>query len=270
MPYDREIPVSLMERIAMGVMKCIEKRHPPILEISRTFDTEATRFLQKGDVLLYRGAKNDMVAAGICLFTDSPYSHAEIYVRDGWSIGALEDGIGYDYAVGEGKAVGSSDPAWIDVFRYRGGLTAVQQDALIGDDRAQLGKPYGILPGIIEFPFPRAWEFVPKASYRAFGCSMLVSFCYEKIGLPLAATAAPLQAPADIGHSPRLQYVASVYGGVLRMDKARFVNEDDPEVQAGAWNWLARFLVDRIIDPLSSRTEFYRHLANAVSLTKTS
>jgi len=261
--------MSLLEKVAMGVMKSIEKRHPPLLSITRIYGTEAADFVQKGDVLLYRGAKNDIVAAGICLFTESPYSHAEIYVRDGWSIGALEDGISYDYAVGEGKAVGSSDPAWIDVFRYKGGLTAAQRDALIGDDQAQLGKPYGILPGIIEFPFPRAWEFVPKASYRAFGCSMLVSFCYEKIGLPLATTAAPLQAPADVGHSPQLQYVCSVYGGKLRLDKAQFVNKDDPEVQAGKWNWLAQFIVGRIIDPLSSRTGFYEKLAEAASQTKT-
>lgn len=262
--------MSLLEKIAMAVMKSIEKRHPPVLEISRIYGTEATNFLQKGDVLLYRGAKNDIVAAGICLFTDSPYSHAEIYVRDGWSIGALEDGISYDDAVGAGKAVGSSDTAWIDVFRYRGGLTTAQQDALIGDDQAQLGKPYGILPGIIEFPFPQSWEFVPKSSYRAFGCSMLVSFCYGKIGLPLATTPAPLQSPADVGHSPRLQYICSVYGGTLRMDKAQFVNRDDPEVQAGRWNWLAQFIVGRIIDPLSSRTEFYKNLASAASMTQTS
>ena len=243
----------------MLVMRLIEKLHPPVLSISGNFANEASSFLQKGDVLLYRGAKGDLLAAGICLFTDSPYSHAEIYVGGGWSIGALEDGVSYDYAVGVGKAVGSPDPAWIDVFRYKGGLSPAQQKALISDDRDQLGKPYGVLPGIIEFPFPPAWEFVPRASYRAFGCSMLVSFCYEKIGLPLATTAAPLQSPADLGHSPQLQYVCSVYGGTLRLDKAQYVNKEDPEVQAGKWNWLARFIIARIVDPLSSRTEFYKN-----------
>lgn len=249
--------MSLVETFAMWVMRNVQKKKPPIVDIS----TRALKFLEAGDVLLFRGAKNDLLSAGICVFTYSPYAHAELYVTDGWSIGAEENGISYNDSIVTGIDHRTSGPAWIDVFRYKGGLSPRQKMDLVDEDKAQLGKPYGILPGIVEFAWPSRKEYAARSAYASFGCSMLVSFCYQQIGLPLSPSPAPLVAPADLGRSSKLEYQFSVYKG-RKEDRSQYVNKEDPEVQPGKWNWLSNLFEKLIVEPTSSRREFYKALAN--------
>ena len=251
---------TLGELLGIGFMKLVQVFYRPVTRITRTYDTEATKVLKEGDVVLFRGKKTDVLSAGICYFTKSPYTHAEIYVGDGWSLGASLNGISLNDTLGSGKIKGMSSSAWLDIYRYRGGLNKTQERIVLGKAYQQIAKPYAIIDGVIGFPWPSRAKLAHRGAYAAFGCSEFVSFCFEKAGVPLSPNAPPLVAPADLGQSPQLEYVCSVYNGKLRTDKRQFANKHDPETQPGKWHWLSRLLVNWFIKPTSVRDEFYASL----------
>jgi hypothetical protein len=240
----------------MGLIK--EFFQKPILQITKKFDSPAIRELQKGDVILFRTLKQDLIGASIGLFTASPYSHVEIYIDDGWGIGATVNGVGFDCAVAGKDLFGNLDS--LDVLRYKGGLSEAQKQAVAYQALKQLAKPYDYAGLFTGFPWPSRKSFIARSSYRAFMCAEMADYCYSQAGLPLSPNAPTVVAPADIACSSVLDYKFSIYGGELRTDKAEVFNKVDPEVQKGRWNKLARFIVERIFDPTSHRDEFYEHL----------
>ena len=248
------------------VMRLVQLFDPPILKTKGVvYDNDATKRLKPGDILLWRGSKGDPLAAAIMLFTDSPYSHAELYMGGGWSIGAEVNGVGYNPAMGTGRNVSSPGDAWVDVVRLKGGLSRSQERILLGEAEAQLDKPYGVVDGVLGFPWPGRRARVLRATYASYGCSELVSYCYEHAGARLSPSEPPYVAPADIGHAPNVEYLCSVYGQRV-LDKGHYFNKLDPEIQAEPWSKLAEFVVKDIVDPNSSRDEFYRRLGRRLKL----
>ena len=63
-----------------------------VLRIKKVYDTEQTRAMQKGDVVLARAQAKKLLPHMISEFTRSPYSHVEIYIGDGWVVSA--EGVG--------------------------------------------------------------------------------------------------------------------------------------------------------------------------------
>ncbi len=242
------------------VMKCIQLFDHPILKTGGVvYRNDATRRLRPGDILLWRGSKGDPLASAIMLFTDSPYSHAELYVGGGWSIGSEVNGVGYNPAMGTGRNIASPSEAWVDAVRFKGGLGEIRERALLRIAEAQLDKPYGIVDGVLGFPWPGKRDSVLRSTYASYGCSELVSYCYEKAEARLSPEEPPYIAPADIGHSPNVEYVCSVYGSRV-LDRHEYFNRLDPEIQGEPWNEFARFVVRDLVDPSSARDEFYRRL----------
>jgi cell wall-associated NlpC family hydrolase len=239
------------------VMRCIQLFDPPILRTKGlVYDSEAARRLKPGDILLWRGSKGDPLAAAIMLFTDSPYSHAELYMGGGWSIGSEVNGVGYNPAMGTGRNLSPPTEAWVDALRFKEGLAASQLQALLGAAESQLDKPYGIVDGVLGFPWPGKRARTLRSTYASYGCSELVSYCFERAGARLSPNEPPYVAPADLAHSPNVEYVCSVYGGRV-LDKREYFNRLDPEIQGEPWHELAQFVVKELVEPSSKRDEFY-------------
>ena len=162
------------------VMRGIQLFDPPILRTKGlVYDSEAARRLRPGDILLWRGSKSDPLAAAIMLFTDSPYSHAELYMGGGWSIGSEVNGVGYNPAMGTGRNLSPPTEAWVDVVRYKGEIDRSQLQALLGAAESQLDKPYGIVDGVLGFPWPGKRSRMLRSTYASYGCSELVVLLRE-------------------------------------------------------------------------------------------
>ncbi len=145
--------MKLGELLGLALMKLVQFFYKPVTKITRVYKTEATDVLREGDVVLFRGKKTDILSAGICYFTKSPYTHAEIYVGDGWSLGASLNGVSLNNTIGSGKVMGMSSSGWLDIYRYKGGMSKIQERVLLGKAYQQLAKPYAIIDGVIGFPW---------------------------------------------------------------------------------------------------------------------
>lgn len=247
--------MNLIEWIGYVIMKIVQFFDPPILRIKKTYKNEITDVLKEGDVILFRGDPRNWLLEGIMAFTNSPYNHAEIYAGDGWMIGSDTNGVAFHPFAGKPKK-----GQWFDVYRLKGGLDKVHERMLMGCAYKQLAKPYAAIDGIFGFPFPSHELMVKQVTYACYGCSEFVSYCFQKANLPLSPNQPPLVSPCDISYAPTLEYVCSVYDGKVRTDKASLARQLDPEIQSGKPNWLAKWIVEKIMKPLSSRDEFYDKL----------
>jgi hypothetical protein len=223
-------------------------RRQCILRIPRPIDDGLTRALQPGDIILYRAHGRQLLGNLITTFTDSPYSHAEVYVGEGWSVDA--SGIGLTLSKGMHNDL-------VDVFRLRGGLGAEQRRIIVGKAFQSLARPYDYFL-LFGFPFFTSAMAARRAANAAFICSENVAWCYAEAGLDLSGRGAPtaMEAPADIGCSRLLEWEGF-------WDRARPVADaqrNEWHARQGRPNILARIVIRLFANPLSCRDEYYRQL----------
>jgi hypothetical protein len=219
-----------------------------ILRIPFTIEDDLTTALHPGDILLYRAHAHQLLGNLITTFTRSPYSHAEVYVGDGWSVDAA--------AIGLTLSMGMHSD-FVDIFRLKGGLSDQQRRIVVGKAYQSLARPYDYFL-LFNFPF-----FTPKmagrrAANNAFICSENVAWCYHEAGIDLAGKGTPIamEAPADIASSKLLDWLG-FYDHARRIpDGAR----NERHRLQGKPNWLSRLIIKLIADPFSSRDEYYQQL----------
>ena len=102
-----------------------------ITRIPYKISSKLTEVLQKGDIMLYRAWGNQILGGLITIFTRSPYSPADIYVGDGWSVGALSQGMSLD---------NHFHTDFVDIFRCPT-MTEIQKDVILGKAFQSLAKP---------------------------------------------------------------------------------------------------------------------------------
>ena len=219
-----------------------------ILRIPYGIEDALTAALQPGDVILYRAHGHQLLGNLIATFTDSPYSHAEVYVGQGWCVDAA--GIGLTLSKGMHADI-------VDVFRLKGGLGAEQRRIIVGKAFQSLAMPYDYVL-LFGFPFFTSKMAARRAANGAFICSENVAWCYAEAGIDLSGRGSPtaMSAPADIGCSALLEWRGF-------WDRARPVadgkrNEWHP--LQGRANWLSRLMIRLFANPLSCRDEYYAQL----------
>jgi len=224
-----------------------------ILRITKKYDNKMTKALQKGDVILHRAMPGSFTSSLIREFTDSPYAHAEIYVGDGWSISAgpygltLSDELMYNN--------------FVDVMRDLE-LTDQQRKIIVGKAYQSLAKPYEYFL-LLSFPWIKGKKAVKRAANEAYICSENTAWCYKEAGIDLVPNRVEsIEAPADLGHSKKLSYVNSWYKGELVTDAKR--NKIHP-IQ-GEVGKFAKFIINKLVDPITIRDEYYKELAKSQSL----
>ena len=204
--------------------------------------------LQPADIVLHR-AGGDLLAGLIASFTSSPYSHAERYAGDGWSISAEGRGISYVICDRGGDA-------FVDVVRVPGGLTTDQQEAVLERAKATLDFPYEVAL-LFGFPFLSRRAVVRRARNDAFICAEHVAWCYRHAGIVLVPgrpestiTSADLAGDA-------VEYVGSWWRG-RTVDDAHLNRRHPSQPPLSA---LAERIVATVANPRSSRDDHYRALA---------
>lgn len=180
--------------------KCLRAPTGPII-------TPLTMSLTVGDVILSR-SRGAFMSSLICEYTGSPYSHAEIYVGDGWCIGAESYGVTYSKRF---------QTKFIDVYRHLG-LTASQKVMILKHVHSLLEKPYEY-DLILSYPWLSRHKAIERARNNAYICSELVASCYKKAHLELnAGTTDSTESPADIARSKRLRYMTTWHSGDMVKD----------------------------------------------------
>jgi len=148
----------------MGAWNPFKRKCKLRVEAHEYHKNELTAFLQKGDIILYRGEFRSFTSALIMEFTRSPYSHAEIYVGDGWSVSAERYGISLeDHCI----------TGLIDIMRLRAGLSEGQKGIVLERAYESLAKPYEYL-GLIGFPFGSEAAAAKRSANEAYICSPIV------------------------------------------------------------------------------------------------
>ncbi len=213
-----------------------------------------TDLLRPGDIVLYRALGYQILGGLISDITDSPYSHCELYARDGWTIEAGIDGVSYSDGM-HGYAGG------IDVFRWKGGLTAAQGQDIVAAAEKEIGDPYQYTL-LLFFPYLSRKALARRAAVHSFICSELAAYAYLANGLDACANKEPdtADAPADVGHSPNLDWLGCYAASREVKDARRNVWNDGIQ---GRPNWFDKALVALLVDPLSKRDEYYEKMAEA-------
>jgi hypothetical protein len=218
------------------------------IEPTEYYDNPLTRFLEKGDIILYRGEFRQFLAALIMEFTRSPYSHVDIYVGDGWSISAEAYGMTlHDHC----------NTDFIDIMRLKGGLPRETRAIVLEKAYQSLAKPYEYL-GFLGFPFGSEKAAARRSANEAYICSENVAWCYKKADIDLIeGKPESIEAPADIAQCDKLEWLGSWKNGrpVSDVEIHKF-HRDQLSKQAG----FARWLVKNVADRLSDRDEYYEKL----------
>jgi hypothetical protein len=219
-----------------------------ILQIPYKVEDKLTQVLKPGDILLYRAHGHQLLGNLISTFTDSPYSHAEVYVGDGWSVDAAA--IGVTLSMGMHKEI-------VDVFRLKGGLTDHQRRIVVGKAYQSLARPYDYFL-LFAFPFFTRKMAARRAANGAFMCSENVAWCYHEAGIDLGGKGTPvaMEAPADLGASKLLDWL----GFYDRAKKVPDGVRNKPHRIQGKPNWFSRLLIKLFADPFSVRDEYYSQL----------
>jgi len=227
--------------------KCITK-------IPYTIDSHLSRLLQPGDIVLYRALGYQMLGGLITDITDSPYSHCEVYARDGWTIEAGVDGVSYSDGMHGYKG-------GVDVFRWKGGLSEPQKKGIVTVAEHEIGEPYQYTL-LLLFPYLSRKAIARRAALHSFICSELVAHAYAENGLNSCDNNEPdaADAPADFGYSPNLEWLGC-YVEARRTEKARR-NAWCDEIQ-GRKNLFDRALVALLVNPYSMKDDYYKKLAEA-------
>jgi hypothetical protein len=228
-----------------------KKRCKLRVEHTEYYDNALTRFLQKGDILLYRGEFRQFLAALIMEFTRSPYSHADIYVGDGWSISAEAYGLTlHDHC----------NTDFIDILRIKGGLPRQKRAIILEKAYQSLTKPYEYL-GFLGFPFGSEKAAARRSANKAYICSENVAWCYKEAGIDLIeGMPESAEAPADLAHCDKLEWLGSWKGGIPVGDAG--IHQFHPD-QLNKTGGFAEWLVKNVADPLSERDEHYRRIEAA-------
>lgn len=201
--------------------------------------------LMPGDVLLYRTSRKALLPTLIMKFTKSPYSHAEIYVGDGWSVSAEWYGITYKNLVGKGRV-------FVDVLRHNG--VGVPTAVVAEYARRSVGAPYDYFH-LLSFPWLTRLGAILRSADKAFICSEHVGWCYKKAGIMLRPSVSALLAPVDIAYSKKLDYMFSIYGNqVLKTTFMQF-----HPFQGDKWNRIGKWII-RTAKVVSARAAFYSKL----------
>jgi hypothetical protein len=209
---------------------------------------DLTAFLQKGDVILYRGEYRNFISALIMEFTRSPYSHAEIYVGDGWSVSAERYGLSLE---------NHCNVEFIDIMRKTGGLSKEQQDVIAGKAYRSLAKPYEYL-GLFGFPFGSLKAAARRSANQAYICSEIVAWCYKQAGIALVGDRPEsIAAPEDLARAGDLQWLGA-WRGSAPFPSAR--HRTFHPLQLNKRAGFAKWIVKHIADALSERDEDYKKL----------
>jgi hypothetical protein len=229
-----------------------------ILRIPHLVNDDLTAVLQPGDVILYRAHGHQLLGNLISTFTDSPYSHAEVYVGDGWCVDAS--------AYGLTLSKGMHDDL-VDVLRLKGGLPEAQRRIVVGKAYQSLARPYDYFL-LLGFPFFTRSMAARRAANGAYICSENVAWCYAEAGIDLSGKGDPveLEAPADLGCSRKLAWLGFWDRGRSVTDARR--SEWHP--LQGRPNLVSRLLIRLLADPFSCRDEYYRQLHESQELARSS
>ena len=223
-------------------------------QITLKHDTELTRLLKKGDILAHRTMqKGDIVSRlvnnVIAQFTKSVYFHVEIYIGDGWSIAAGKFGVHFSDSI-----IHSSN---FDALRLKEDLSEEDTESIILHCYKQVGKPYDYLATTL-MPFASRKAIARRSANEAWMCSELTAWCYRRVGtdlVPYFEQAAAIS-PMDIACSDKLEYIGSWYKGE-KIPDGKLHKKNAFQKEPGL---LSKFLTNRIINPQSSRDEFYQRL----------
>ena len=225
------------------------------IEPEEYYCSPLTRFLKKGDIILYRGDLRRFLAALIMEFTRSPYAHADIYIGEGWSISAEAYGLTlHDHC----------NTGFIDIMRLKGGLAGEARDIVLGKAYQSLTKPYEYL-GFLGFPFGSQKAAAKRSANEAYICSENVAWCYKKAGIDLIeGKPESIEAPADLAHSDKLEWLGCWRMGNPVKDAAIHRFHSD---QLNSKGRFAKWLVKNVADPLSQRDEHYRRIEREYTST---
>jgi len=209
-----------------------------IKPIQKLYTNEFTEDLKKGDIILHR-ATGKLVSSLISDFTNSPYSHAEIYIGDGWCVSAEAKGVTFSDEI---------NSKFIDVMRYKGdpskdekGLSRDERGIILEKAYQSLAKPYAFLK-LFRFVLYYGPRFIAKrAGKRAFICSELTAWCYKNADIDLIpGKPEDIEAPADIANSDKLEWIGAWNGSVKVKDAKLNLRYD--EIQ-GQHHWFARIII---------------------------
>ena len=217
-----------------------------IKPITKRYDSALTDVLEKGDIILHRSGSS-FIGSLISVFTDSPYSHAEIYIGDGWCVSAEAKGISFSDSLNKG---------FIDIMRLKEGLTRHQRGIVLEKAYQSLAKPYDYLL-LVGFPFIGPKSAAQRAGKVAYICSELTAWCYKEAGIDLIpGLPEEIESPADIGKSDKLEFKGSWKKSEPQPDAKLNVRH---ELQ-GKNHWLARILF-KLVKPLTLQTEYERAIS---------
>ncbi len=225
------------------------KMTPP----SRDFEVpecDLVKDLKPGDIVLCRFAgPKDFTGGVITHITSSPYSHAEIHIKDGYDISAGSHGVGFIDLLKRNLVKKHN----IDIFRVPGGLS--RQKRLIIEAKAYqtVLMPYDYF-NLVGFPYFKNKEAVAKSGNEAYICSEHVAWCYYNANIDLIKDRPEsIEAPADLGRSDQLEYIGTYVEGMKT--ETNFANEFMGE----EWSMLQK-LVSKFMGLFTKKDEFYRGL----------
>jgi cell wall-associated NlpC family hydrolase len=218
------------------------------VEAHEYHENDLTAFLEKGDIILYRGQYSSFTSALIMEFTRSPYSHVEIYIGDGWSISAEAYGISLEDHCNTG---------FIDIMRSKEVLSREKLGNILQRAYESLSKPYEYL-GLIGFPFGSEKAAARRSANEAYICSEVTAWCYQKAGIDLIENKPEaIEAPADLANSPKLQWLGA--WKAAKPFPAAVNNKIHPS-QLDKKAGFAKWLVKNVADLLSERDDYYERL----------
>jgi hypothetical protein len=234
---------------------------PPKRKFEVDYDSDYMKALQEGDIILYRfGGPRDFTGGVISHMTSSPYSHAEIHIKDGYDISAGALGVtfvdGYSHNVNGKKPVVGMKRLYpkMDIFRVKGGLTREQRLIIEAKAYQSLLLPYDYA-SLFFFPFIRPKSVARRAGNEAYMCSEITAWCYENAGIDLIKDSpAAIEAPGDLGRSDMVEYVGTFWRG-QKLD-GNYANEFLDEDHS-----LFSKLVSKLIGLFSKRDEYYQGVA---------
>jgi hypothetical protein len=232
----------------MGVWNPFRRKCKLRVEPHEYYDNELTEFLQKGDIILYRGEYRSLTSALIMEFTRSPYSHADIYVGDGWCISAERYGLSLE---------DHCNTEFIDLLRLKSGLSREQRAIVLEKAYQSLAKPYEYL-GLLGFPFGSEKAAARRSANQAYICSEVTAWCYKEAGIDLIQDRPEaIEAPADLARSPELEWLGAWKAG--RPFPGAEHNKFH-KLQLNKKAGFAKWLVKNVADLLSERDEYYEKL----------
>jgi hypothetical protein len=225
-----------------------------ISKIPDRIDGPLTKLCEPGDIVLYRALGYQILGGLISDITSSPYSHCEVYAKDGWTIEAGINGVSFSDGMHGYKG-------GVDIFRWKGRLTEKQRQGIVEAAEKEIEDPYQYTL-LLFFPYFSRKALVRRAAVHSFICSELAAYVYAKNGLNSCGNKQPdtADAPADFGLSRNLDWLgcyveARKAGGAKR-------NVWSDQIQ-GKPNLFDKIVVALLVDPFSKKTTYYEKKAEA-------